>query len=129
MDWFQILTQFNPTQRALTDAHHAEEIARSAVNDGQRHETRIRVLDEQVQRLSLAVMALAEILRDELQVSEATIEAKLQAIDARDGKIDGKLSRPAKRCESCQRVNNSNRTTCTYCGTQLPKESFLFPDS
>lgn len=129
MDWFWDLFNSGMVHRALNDANLVEGVARSAVNEGQRAEKRIHHLEEQTERLSLAVMALAEILRDELHVSEATIEAKLQAIDARDGKLDGKLSRPAKCCGSCQRVNNSNRVSCLYCGTQLPPESSLFCES
>jgi hypothetical protein len=39
------------------------------------------VLEQQCERLNLAAMAMAEILRDRLGVSEKEIEAKLTEID------------------------------------------------
>lgn len=110
-------------------ASGAEALARRAEQDGRHSERRILALELQTERLSLAVMALAEILRDEFHVTEEAIEAKLQEIDLRDGKLDGKVSPRAKQCPSCQRVNNRNRVTCMYCSAQLPAESLLFPDS
>ena len=110
-------------------ASDAEALARRAEQDGKHSERRILALEQQTERLSLAVMALAEILRDEFHVTEETIEAKLQEIDLRDGKLDGKVSPRAKQCPTCHRVNNRNRATCMYCSTQLPTESLLFPDS
>ena len=129
MDLFWYLSQTSNITGVSGIAFEAESVARNAERDGKQSERRIVALEQRIERLSLAVMALAEILRDDFHVSEEAIEAKLQAIDIRDGKLDGKLARSAKQCVSCQRANNSNRTACMYCGAQLPTESFLFPES
>jgi hypothetical protein len=86
---------------------------------------RIRRLEDQVDRLTLASMAFTELLRDRLGVPQAEIEGKMHEIDLRDGRLDGKLSRPAPVCPTCQRVNSPHRTACLYCGKPLPVEGIL----
>lgn len=86
----------------------------------------LQLLEQQVERLTLAVMAMAAILRDRQGISAEEIEAKVREIDLRDGRLDGKLSPSVKQCDACGRVNGPRRTACLYCGANLPKESFLF---
>jgi hypothetical protein len=87
-------------------------------------EHEIRVLEQQVGRLALASIAMAEILRDHLGVSGEMIEAKIREVDLRDGKLDGTFRPSAKTCKDCGRVSGPMSATCLYCGTPLPKESF-----
>jgi len=86
---------------------------------------RVKRLEEQVERLTLASIALAELLRDRLGVPQDDIEAKVHEIDLRDGRLDGKLSRPGPVCPGCQRANSPHRTACLYCGKPLPVEGIL----
>jgi hypothetical protein len=88
-------------------------------------EQEIRVLEQQVGRLALASIAMAEILRDHVGISGDVIEAKICEIDLRDGKLDGTFRLPAKTCKECGRISGPMSATCLYCGTLLPKESFL----
>ncbi len=88
-------------------------------------EQEIRVLEQQVGRLTLASIAMAEILRDHLGISGEVIEAKISEVDQRDGKLDGMFHLPAKTCTECERVSRAMSATCLYCGAPLPKESFL----
>lgn len=109
---------------AATDARHS---ARSAESLASRFDSQIRQLEQQNDRLTLAVMALAEILREQFQVSQDTIEAKMREIDLRDGNLDGKVTRFGKLCRGCGRISAAKRTSCLYCGESLPQDSFLFP--
>ena len=88
-------------------------------------EQEIRVLEQQVGHLTLASIAMAEILRDHLGISGEVIEAKIREIDLRDGTLDGTFRPSAKTCKECGRVSGPMSATCLYCGTPLPKESFL----
>jgi hypothetical protein len=105
-------------------------IALEAASQKARRDTRdlereIRVLEQQVGRLALVSVALAEILRDHLGVSAELIEAKIREIDLRDGKLDGTFRPSAKSCNECGRVSGPMSATCLYCGAPLPKESFV----
>ena len=83
------------------------------------------MLEQQVGRLALASVAMAEILRDHLGISSEVIEAKVREIDERDGMVDGTFHLPAKTCKECGRVSGPMSATCLYCGSPLSKESFL----
>jgi hypothetical protein len=105
-------------------------IALEAASQKARRDTRdleheIRVLEQQVGRLALASIAMAEILRDHLGISVEMIETKIREVDLRDGKLDGTFRPSAKTCKECGRVSGPLSATCLYCGTSLPKESFL----
>ena len=63
------------------------------------------MLEQQVGRLALASIAMAEILRDHLGISGEVIEAKIHEIDLRDGKLDGMFRPSAKTCKECGRVS------------------------
>ena len=111
---------------AAADA--ARNVARSAESGVRDLKNDVIRLEQQVERLTLSTIALAELLRDKLGITEAQIEATIRDIDLRDGKLDGKLDQPiqVKRCEACDRVNGQNRQRCLYCGKELKQESFLF---
>ena len=120
--------------QATWNALDAKLSAREAQVDARQTELQQRELKLQVDRLTLAAMAMAEILRDRLGVSEHEIEAKITEIDLRDGQLDGKVRAPAQTCGSCQRRNGTSRRACLYCGADLDGNSFLFgqtavPDS
>ena len=108
-----------------TTASIAERTARDAQTNVDGLQRRVKRLEEQVERLTLSSMALAELLRDRLGVPQAEIEAKVHEIDLRDGRLDGKLSRPAPVCPGCQRANSPHRTACLYCGKPLPVDTAL----
>ncbi len=109
---------------------HAKAVADDAKSTAAENQRETRLLDgrveklvETVDRLSLACMALAEILRERLDITEADIEAKVQEIDLRDGKLDGRLRASTNDCPQCHHTNSSNRRKCLYCGETLPYNS------
>ena len=121
------LIQQSQIGHAESVAENAKSTAADALQESRLLKNRIQQLEETVERLSLAAIAVAEILRDRLGVTEAEIEAKVQEIDLRDGKLDGRLRAPTNDCESCHHTNSPNRSKCLYCGAALPSSSGLFP--
>lgn len=99
--------------------------AREAQGDVRQLQSKVRVLEQQCERLNLAAMAMAEILRDRLGITEKEIEAKLTEIDLRDGQLDGKVRPSLLSCSKCQRTNAANRQRCLYCGDTLTSNAFL----
>ena len=126
---FWELYQYGRIHEASANADAARSAARTNESDLRDVRGTVDRLERQVERLTLASLALAEILRDRMGVKQDEIEAVVRDIDLRDGKLDGKLSQPmqVKRCEGCERVNGPQRHSCLYCGKGLPQESILFP--
>jgi hypothetical protein len=126
---FWELYQQGRIREASANADAARSAARTNETDVRDLRSTVQRLERQVERLTLASLALAEILRDRLGVKQEEIEAQVRDIDVRDGKLDGRLNQPVqvKRCEACTRVNGPQRLTCLYCGKGLPQESILFP--
>lgn len=125
------LFQTSRIEQSNRNAADAEALAREAQGDVGDLRRRVSVLEKQCERLTLAAMAMAEIVRDKLKLSEQEIEAKLAEIDLRDGRLDGQFRPPVgsatvARCPDCHRPNGANRRQCLYCGTALPPDSFLF---
>ncbi len=109
---------------SIKSAIEVEVAVRKARRETRDLEHEIRALEHQVGRLTLASIAMAEILRDHLGISGEAIESKIREIDLRDGKLDGTFRPSAKTCEDCGRVSGPTSVSCLYCGTTLPKDPF-----
>ena len=57
-----------------------------------------------------------EIIRDNTGVTEAMLRAKIEEVDLRDGKADGKITRTVMNCPQCGAKTNSKRRHCVMCG-------------
>ena len=107
--------------RQQKDIVGARQDASSAKNKADRMEFELSALSRKVERLSLASQALWELLRDHTDFQEEHILAKMQEIDLRDGKADGRIGQTAVVCPQCGRQGSSVRTGCLYCGTEIPR--------
>ena len=86
-----------------------------------------RLLEGKIESLALACQALWEILRESTHLTENEMMAKMQEIDLRDGRADGRLSAVADTCRQCGRKTSRRRDTCLYCGAQNPATELLRP--
>lgn len=120
--------QSSRISQASSNTEDANRLASRAEKETTRFEHRLTQLEKQNERLSLAIMALAEIVATQPNVTNDMIEAKMREIELRDGKLDGRLQRPAKQCGACHRTSNAQWTTCLYCGERLPVDSVLFAE-
>jgi hypothetical protein len=116
MDFLWELFQNSRTDRAIA----AADLAQSKGYDTER---RIRQLEAEVDALTLIVMAMWELFGKSNGLFMKDLEAKMQEIDLRDGKLDGKLSFGWVACQSCGRKLDQRRRTCVYCGAVLDKSS------
>jgi len=74
----------------------------------------------EVARLRLVCAALWDLLKQRNGLTEEELRATMAEIDARDGTMDGKLSRPVRVCVQCHRTVTAKQNTCMYCGTVQP---------
>jgi len=100
-------------QQQINDA---ERTADKAISIADRYAGDISDLRNHVERLSLASQAMWELLQNWAGITEAELETKMIEIDARDGRIDGKMGTAPINCPACGRTTSSTRDTCVMCG-------------
>ena len=102
--------------------HDANVTAANAVSKAQNVGYSIRQLEDKVDSLALTCQALWEILRDRTSLTEEELEAKVNEIDLRDGRADGRMGNTDKKCAKCDRTLNSRHARCMYCGESTDKD-------
>lgn len=80
-------------------------------------------LANRLDQLTITTLAMWELIRDQTSLTEEDLIAKMQEVDLRDGKKDGKLVLGVKTCSACNRPANPRHTKCLYCGATFEKES------
>ncbi|GDX98461.1 hypothetical protein LBMAG48_08650 [Phycisphaerae bacterium] len=83
-------------------------------------------LQQRVDALVLANLAMWTILRDKLNVTDADLERRVQEIDLSDGELDGKVRVGPWNCTACKRPNAPRHAKCLYCGIERAGTS-VFP--
>ena len=98
---------------AQVDAQHARDVARESAMSSDK--TR-----KNTERLYLVVQAMWEVLKDKAGLTDADLDAKVQEIDMRDGRLDGQDSTQTDplTCRQCGRTILSGQAQCSWCGTQ-----------
>ena len=104
---------------AQVDAQHARDIARESAmsSDKARKNT---------ERLYMVVQAMWELLKEKAGLTDADLEAKVQEIDMRDGRLDGQdLTQTVPlTCRQCGRTILSGQSQCSWCGAQVECSPF-----
>ena len=101
------------------DAQHARDVARESAMSSDK--TR-----KNTERLYLVVQAMWELLKDKAGLTDADLDAKVQEIDMRDGRLDGQDSTQTDplTCRQCGRTILSGQAQCSWCGAQAEGGSF-----
>ena len=92
-------------------AHKAERVAQN-----------VRDVEERLDKLSLLNYALWSLLQEKLGVSEAELLARVEELDLKDGKLDGRISSGIVHCEDCNRPLSRRHRKCLYCGFELKED-------
>jgi len=92
----------------------------SAKDKDQQLQSEINNLKRKIDALTIGCQALWELLREKTGMTDEMILDKMQEIDLRDGREDGKISTTVSQCPNCGRGSNTSRKTCLYCGALLP---------
>ena len=109
MSLFIDIHQYGKIEQAQTDAADAKRNTTGL-------EQRIADLERRADRLALACQAMWETLKESTHIPEEAIYARMQQIDLRDGKADGKIGGQVLQCTNCGRSINSKSPACIYCG-------------
>lgn len=83
------------------------------------------VLDQQMNKVMLAVEALVELLSEREILHRDDVLQRMEDIDLRDGKADGKITRAIVECADCKRPIGPTSKCCLYCGSERPSGAGL----
>ena len=81
------------------------------------NQSKIDLMQDQIDHLSLVCQAMCELMED-IGFNKSMLANKIQEIDLRDGKLDGKLNK-TKQCTNCNRKIAARHVRCIYCGTNV----------
>ncbi len=96
------------------------EVSRGAIKATKaRHQ--MRDLTDRLDKLLLVNMAMWELLKDRTELTEEDLMTKVQQIDLRDGRADGKISKTVAKCPKCGRTMSPRHKKCLYCGASKLK--------
>ncbi len=93
--------------------------AGAAKSNPQVNETTLRGLQDQIDHLSVVCFAMGELL-DDVGLNKQMLASKIEDMDPRDGKKDGKYI-PAIICPSCERKLAPRHVSCMYCGCKIER--------
>ncbi|MEY4689743.1 MAG: hypothetical protein RIT19_68 [Verrucomicrobiota bacterium] len=74
-----------------------------------------------VEKLFMLTEALWTILKEKHGCTDAELVRRVQEIDLRDGKLDGKVAKVKPDCPKCGRKLMGKRPVCLYCGAEVAR--------
>jgi hypothetical protein len=74
-----------------------------------------------VEKLFMITEALWTILKEKHGCTDAELVQRVQEIDLRDGKLDGKVAKVNPDCPKCSRKLMGKRPVCLYCGAEVAR--------
>jgi hypothetical protein len=78
----------------------------------------IRELSKRLDFMSLACTAMWELVQEKHGFITQDLQAKIIEVDARDGKVDGRMGVTIKACVKCERPLHPKHENCLYCGAE-----------
>lgn len=104
----------------------AEPPAKKSGSAGQwkvdRLRTQVDQLEQKLDQLALTCQAMWEMVREHTDLTDSQILEKINEIDLRDGKADGRISPGVRECARCNRTLNARHSRCIYCGATAASE-------
>ena len=98
---------------------------RDGGESGSRAATDVRTQNEfiqcDVEKLFMLTEALWTILKEKHGCTDAELVQRVQEIDLRDGKLDGKVAKVNPDCPKCSRKLMGKRPVCLYCGAEVAR--------
>lgn len=100
-----------------------QDLAEATARSSQAHND-VAELESRLDRAMLACEAMWTLLSEKLSVSEEELVQRIQEIDLRDGKLDGKYKRNPVACPKCKRTISPRFIKCMYCGQPVQPDPF-----
>ena len=72
--------------------------------------------EERLNRMALICQAMDELMRQNGNYTDGMLREKIQEIDLRDGRRDGRYTPPTKKCPRCDAMICRTFNRCLFCG-------------
>lgn len=99
------------------DRDGGESVSRSATDVRAQNE----IIQCDVEKLFMLTEALWTILKEKHGCTDAELVQRVQEIDLRDGKLDGRVAKVNPDCPKCSRKLMGKRPVCLYCGAEVAR--------
>lgn len=77
-------------------------------------------LDARLSKLTLICRAMWSLIQEKTGATEADLLRRITEIDGMDGRIDGRVMKPALKCPQCKSVVCRQFNRCLFCGYEPP---------
>jgi len=85
----------------------------------------VRAMEDRIDKLALVCRAMWELLKENTDLTEEHLMARVEQIDLSDGRDDGKVKAKVQKCAKCDRTLAQRHKKCMYCGaTRLDGGAF-----
>lgn len=103
----------------------AESAAADARHTAASAKQEIASLREKCDKLMMVCEALWAILREKHGLNDEDLINRVNDIDLRDGRLDGRVKKDmTARCPECDRTISQRHPKCIYCGTPIVHDPF-----
>ncbi len=111
--------------RQMAQANLSQSTAQQASRVAAEARSQSDVLRADVEKLFMVTEALWTILKEERGYSDDELIRRIQQIDLRDGRLDGKVAKQLNpACPQCGRTLLGKHPVCLYCGTEVERDPF-----
>lgn len=106
-----------------------KDLARSAEKAESKAELLENELADTKRRLdnaTLACQAMWELLKEKMPFDDDALRAQMKEVELRNGSEDGRIGPQIIDCPECNKKGSTRRSTCMYCGAELPPSSHIY---
>jgi len=117
------MTHFMNNMRGATDESLSQILTRDRATQNPEVTRAAQQLEERVDKLVIICTAMWSLIQDKTKLTEKDLIDRVEAIDAADNVVDGKVTRGVLRCHACNRAMSPRHSRCIFCGADRPVSS------
>ena len=106
------------TYQAERASMKADQVSMKLDTTKEQVEEKVERLNNNIAHLALLCRAMFELLQERTDITDADLAKKMEEIDLRDGRADGKMTPQIQKCPQCGRTVSPKFNRCLYCGFQ-----------
>lgn len=102
------------------------DVAQSGGVKARQAERKTELVEARCERLAMLCEAMWTLINEKLGVTDEELVDRINEIDLRDGKLDGRVARDGPlMCHKCERPIAERFSKCMYCGAPVARSPFV----